>query len=150
MTPPTGGSLKAESYAYDALGRVSKKTTGRGATVSYSHGGSTSLVTKISATPAGSTTPDAATEITYDSSGRPTTVVDSAKGKRIQTTNHKYSTRGELLTKTVDQAAAGSEVAQSTTMSYGYDREGRMVSKSVGGFTHTYTYSASGALTKLT
>lgn len=150
MTPATGGSLKAESYAYDSLGRVSQKTTGRGATVSYSYEGSTSLVTKIAATPAGASTPDAATEISYDSSGRPTTVVDSAKGKQVQKTNYTYSTRGELLTKTVDQAAAGSEVAQSTTMSYGYDREGRMTSKSVGGFTHTYTYSSSGALTKLT
>lgn len=150
VVPTTGGSIKAEAYVYDDLGRLTKKTTGRGGVTTYAYDGTSSLVTRTASTPAGKTTPDAATDATYDSLGRMTSMTSTAKGTQTQKTTYTYNTRGEITTKKIDQAAVGSEAAQSTTMSFGYSKEGRQTSKAVGGFTTTYAYSPGGTATKVT
>lgn len=150
VVPTTGGSIKAEAYVYDDLGRLTKKTTGRGGVTTYAYDGTSSLVTRTASTPAGATTPDAATDTTYDKLGRVTSTTSTAKGTQTQKTTYTYNTRGEITTKKVDQAAVGSEAAKSTTMSFGYSKEGRQTSKAVGGFTTTYAYSPAGVATKVT
>lgn len=146
VTPATGGSLTAESYTYDDLGRVTVKTTGRGGSIKYTYDGNTSLVTKVASYPKGATSADAVQETTYDALGRVTSVASRSKGASTQTTSFTYSNRGEVLSQVIWQGALGSEKAQTTTINYKYDREGKLIAKSLDGLTNNYNYTAGGTL----
>lgn len=146
MTPASGGSLTAESYTYDDLGRVTTKITGRGGSIKYTYEGNTSLVTKVASYPKGATSADASQETTYDSLGRVISTSSSAAGKLTQKSTFTYSNRGEATSQVIWQAALGNEKEQTTTINYKYDREGKLVSKSLDGLTNNYNYSAGGTL----
>ena len=146
VIPATGGSLTAESYSYDDLGRLTSKTTGRGGVIKYTYDGNTSLVTKVASYPKGSTVADAVQETTYDALGRVTKVANRAKGVSTQSTTYTYSTRGEVISQSVWQAAVGSEAAQTTKIDYKYDREGKLIAKTLDGLTNNYNYTAGGTL----
>lgn len=125
---------------------MTSKTTGRGGNIKYTYEGNTSLVTKVDSYPKGSTTPDASQDITYDALGRTTSVASWSKGKLIQKTSYTYSTRGEVTSQVVWQAAIGGEKELTTTIAYKYDREGKLISKSLDGLKNTYNYTPGGAL----
>lgn len=146
VTPAAGGSITAESYTYDDLGRLTSKTTGRGGVIKYTYEGNTSLVTKVASYPKGATSPDASQDTTYDALGRVTSVASFSKGAATQKTTFTYSTRGEVTSQVIWQAAIGSEAQQTTTINYKYDREGKLVSKSLDGLQNTYNYSPGGTL----
>ena len=146
VIPATGGSLTAESYSYDDLGRLISKTTGRGGVIKYTDDGNTSLVTKVASYPKGSTVADAVQDTMYDALGRVTKVASRAKGVSTQSTTFTYSTRGEVISQSVWQAAVGSEAAQTTKIDYKYDREGKLIAKTLDGLTNNYNYTAGGTL----
>lgn len=146
VTPAAGGSIAAESYIYDDLGRLTTKTTGRGGSIRYTYEGNTSLVTKVASYPKGSTTPDASQETTYDALGRTTSVASWSKGTLTQKTSFTYSTRGEVTSQVVWQAAIGGEKELTTTIAYKYDREGKLISKSLDGLQNNYNYTPGGTL----
>lgn len=146
VIPANGGSITAESYTYDDLGRVTSKVTGRSAVVKYTYEGNTSLVTKVASYPKGSRTADAAQDTTYDKLGRVTSVTSWANGVQTQKTSYTYNSRGEVTSQIINQSAVGSEEAQTTKIGYKYDREGKLISKSIDGLVNTYHYTAGGTL----
>lgn len=146
VTPASGGSIAAESYTYDDLGRLTSKTTGRGAVVKYSYEGNTSLVTRIASYPKGSIIADAAQSTSYDKLGRVASVTSWNQDMQTQKTSYTYGQRGEVISQIVFQAAIGGEKAQSTTINYKYDYEGGLVSKSLDGMVNTYNYTPGGML----
>ena len=146
VVPAQGGTIAPESYSYDDLGRLSSKTTGRGGVIRYTYEGNTSLVTKVSATSSGENTADAAQENSYDSLGRVVSTQSFAKGKVVQRTTYSYSARGEVVEKSIWQAAVGGEKEATTRISYQYDLEGKLVGKVVDGQRTAYNYNPNGAL----
>ncbi|MDO4897718.1 MAG: RHS repeat-associated core domain-containing protein, partial [Rothia sp. (in: high G+C Gram-positive bacteria)] len=146
VVPARGGSITAESYIYDDLGRLTSKTTRRAGVVKYTYEGNTTLVTRVASYPKGSANADAVQDTTYDKLGRVTSVTSWSGGVQTQKTNYTYSSRGEVTSQVIAQSAVGSEKAQTTTIGYKYDREGKLISKSIDGLVNTYNYTAGGTL----
>ncbi len=111
ITPPTGTSLGARSYAWDGFGRLRSAGDGRGNTISYSYDNA-DRITNVNYS-------DAATHdvaYSYDAQGQVRTRVDGAG-----TTSYTYDDLGRLLS--VANTAGGA------TISYTYDLAGAVASE---------------------
>lgn len=130
VTPNTGGSLKAESYTYDSLGRLSTRVNGRGQTITYTYDQASRLV-KVSYS-------DGTTPVVYEYNERnQVTKRTDASGTSTMT----YDQQGRLKTRS-------NSLAQST-ITYNYDKGGRLAGKINGPLNDQYVYSPGGKLTEL-
>ncbi len=115
------GSVQAESYTYDGLGRVKSKTLKAGTADRY----------KL--------------DLTYDSVGR-VVKKDETIGGAIETTNYSYDVNGQLIRASgaANETFAYDPNGNRTSPTAAYDSQDRLTK--LGGV--TYTYSDDGYLAK--
>lgn len=121
--------LGAESFTYDAFGRVKTTTDGNNNTSTYTYD-NLDRVTKVSYSDASSIS------YVYDGNGNLTSMTDNTG-----TTTYTYDSQNQLT----QESLPGGK-----TMSYGYDPGGNLTSYTDAGGTVTYGYDAADRLTSLT
>lgn len=126
VTPPA--PLGAESFAYDALGRMTRATdgTGQATTLGYDAFGRRTSATFADGTKV--------TEI-YNANGNRTARTDATG-----TTTYRY----DALNRPLEETAPGG-----ATVAYSYDANGNLASLTDGGGTVRYSYGSTGWLTSL-
>jgi RHS repeat-associated protein len=162
-----GANALLVRYGYDAVGQLVTETRGNGSTTTYVYdvAGRTTSITHRDA----SNTVSGFFNYTYDAHGRVASAV-SEDG----TTSYTYDTDGQLVrvalpggrtityaydaegnrTVTVDSVAAtenyttnlGDQYTQAGAATLTYDRAGRLIARTEGGVTTSYTYDAQGQL----
>ena len=132
ITPPAGGSAP-QTFAYDELGRSTRRTRGASVWVTSWQGG-----TSTTNDPNGDVV-----ERTYDGRGR---VAREQYRPGDQSQPHTDLTAVAYAYDGLDQLLAAKETRNSGLISnvYGYDARSRLVSLNRGGETVTYSYTSSG------
>ncbi|MFJ5294587.1 RHS repeat domain-containing protein [Streptomyces sp. NPDC088348] len=127
---PAGGSLKAQSYTYDAFGRLATAKDGRGITTAYTYDDADRIL-KVDYSDA---TPDVI--YTYDSYGRTKTRTDASG-----TTTYGYDDLGAMTSRTATSGGG--------TLSYSYDKNGNRLTTTDARGTTSYAYDNSDKLTQV-
>jgi RHS repeat-associated protein len=139
ITPPTGNTLTARAYTYDAFGRIATYTSGRGITETYTYDAADRLTTTAYS---GTGSAGGNVTYTYNTPGWQTSRVDPSG-----TTTYTYDPLGRL--------ASRKHSINDITVAYAYDRTGNIATETttvpgVAGKTTTYTYDARNLATRMT
>lgn len=139
ITPPTGNSLGARAYTYDAFGRQKSYTSGRGITETYTYDAADRLTT-IAYSGTGSSGGNVT--YTYNTPGWTTSRVDPSG-----TTTYTYDPLGRL--------ASRKHSINNITVAYAYDRTGNVATETTTisggtGQTTTYAYDPRNLVTRMT
>ena len=164
-----GAGAPIVSYSYDSLGRLSRKELGNGTVTNYAYDFAGRVDSTVNLAPdrsvvsredrtydqngnvASVTTADGTTSYAYDADnqlvtarlpgGRTLTYIYDAAGNRVSATD-----TGATTATTVNDL---NEVTAAGTITYGYDADGRLTTKTDTTGTTTYGYDALGHLTSV-
>ena len=131
ITPPTGNSLRARKFTYDAYGRIKTSDDGAGRITTYTYDGN-DRISKISYSDG-----TRAVDYTYDGSGNVRTRVDATA-----TTTYGYDKLNRLVSRNATSGGG--------TLTYQYDPVGNLTKLTDARGTSSYEYDARNLQTRLT